>query len=139
MAIGASRYSISQIHIIIILYSTKCLKRYFNAKMRPGLPIKANRAIACPITRSAWLNSCFLRDGCNPRTESRQLSSTGSFLVHQYFFNPLASNGDFSTADYLPQQFLYFLPLPQGQGPLREGFPTIVSFGFSVGSSNKEI
>jgi len=64
------------------------------------------------------------------------VSSTGSFLAHQYFFNTLASNSDFSTADYLPQQFLYFLPLPQGQGPLRDGLlDTTFSGGTAKGCS----
>jgi len=64
------------------------------------------------------------------------VSSTRSFLAHQYFFNTLASNGGFSTADHLPQQFLNFLPLPQGQGPLRDGlFDTTFSGGTAKGCS----
>jgi len=42
----------------------------------------------------------------------------------------------FSTADHLPQQFLYFLPLPQGQGPLRDGLlDTTFSGGTAKGCS----
>ena len=62
-----------------------------------------------------------------------------SLPAHQTFFITLASNGGFSTADYLPQQFLYFLPLPQGHGPLRDGPPTMVSFGLTGTSSNSDI
>ena len=45
----------------------------------------------------------------------------------------------FPRPQFFPQQFLYFLPLPQGQGPFRDGFPTTVSFGSSFGSSNRLI
>ena len=94
--------------------------------------------LTCLLMYSALRYSGILYDGYSRRTKIGQVSSTGSLLAHQYFFNTLASNGDFLTRHYLPQQFLYFLPLPQGQGPLRDGLPTIVSFGFSVSSSNMD-
>ena len=64
------------------------------------------------------------------------MSSIESFLAHQYFFNTLASNGGFLAGFYFPQQFLYFLPLPQGQGPLRDGLlDTTFSGGTTKGCS----
>jgi hypothetical protein len=39
--------------------------------------------------------------------------------------------------NYRPQQFLYFLPLPQGHGSLRPTFgPTRFGFGFSLETSS---
>ena len=56
--------------------------------------------------------------------------------MHQYFFNTLASNGNFLAGFYFPQQFLYFLPLPQGQEPLRDGLlDTTFSGGITNGCS----
>ena len=40
-------------------------------------------------------------------------------------------------AQSFPQQFLYFLPLPQGQGAFLGGFPTNVNCGLAGGTSKR--
>ena len=53
---------------------------------------------------------------------------------------PVESTSKFMTRPanfYFPQQFLYFLPLPQGHGSLRPTFgPDSLGFGFSFETSS---
>lgn len=51
-----------------------------------------------------------------------KLSSVDKFIIFSIFNNSLFYKG---LRGYLPQQFLYFLPLPQGHKSLR---PTLVTF-----------
>ena len=77
----------------------------------------ASRSVVqAPAMRGIGIGSVSIR-AC--RNSPRVRQCCWSVVMNRMFF----AEGDFSINAHFPQQCLYFLPLPQGQGSLRPGAP----------------